>query len=377
MELVRNPEQLAVAYDTIVIYDDFNQWKPVVQNLMYSVAALGSGASLSTQVIAAFPNSVRLQSVNIVPETTATISSSNTSTWLLKNGSTQIMSTVFNASSGAGAWPTADVLTSLGTIVAGTVQAGGYLTFSITGASGSITPQTLLQIGYVDLSSLPNGWQVYAPQNGNFTLGNTQGGVITLSPSDPNGSAAASDEIYLYQSLNTLEPTAGYPIYFEALIQYTEANTSDAGIFFGLASSFGTAGLITAASAGMKNTGTIIGFYKIDGQTNWSVIAQNGSTNFSEETTIACGTSTYQRLSVEMLDDISGYTKVVFKVDGQLARVASFPQLPYTALLTLSGIANCSIGFGVKNGASVTGGAESLNIDYVGVAESRITGADG
>lgn len=371
--LARLPFELAQA-DNYLIYDDFLALDAPRQSVLYSAAALSSGGSLATQCIAAFDKTVRVEAINILPNGSATISSSNTSTWTVKNGSTQMVSAVFNAASGAGSFPTANTLTSLGTIVDPVVQANGYLTLAIAGASSAATPQTCVQIAYREIGNLGRGWAAYLPNSGNVKVADGLAGILTLTPSDPNGTPAQSDEAYVYNSVQTFQPSAGYPLYLEALIQYTEANVNQAGIFFGLASGVSAGGLITSEAGGIRSTGTVVGIYKVAGSTVWSVISQNGTNVTTNTSTCPAGLSTYQKLNVEVLDVIAGNATVVFRVDGQLLRDTNNPTLPIKQNLVLTSDLICSLVAGVKNGSS---SMETLNIDYMAAVQSRVVGADG
>lgn len=329
---------------------------------------------MSTQCIAAFDKPVRVEAINILPNGSSSISSTNTSTWTVKNGSTQMVSALFNAASGTGAFPATATLTSLGTIVDPVVPANGYLTLAITGASSAATPQTCVQVAYRELGNLGRGWAAYLPNSGNVKVADGQAGILTLTPSDANGTPAQSDEAYFYNSVQTFQPSAGYPLYLEALIQYTEANVNQAGIFFGLASGVYGGGLISSAAAGIRSSGTVVGLYKTAGSTVWSVISQNGINVVVNTSTCPAGLTAYQKLNVEILDVIAGNATVVFRVDGQLLRDTNNPTLPIKQNLVLTNDLICSLVAGVKNGSS---SMETLNIDYLAAVQSRLVGADG
>jgi hypothetical protein len=369
--LARLPFELAQA-DNYLIYDDFLHVSPPRQQFWYIAPSKSAGTSLSTTAFAAVDRAIRITDINILPDGSSSgIDASDTSVWTIKNGSTTIVSTTFNAASGAGSFPATHTLTSLGTLANQVVGTGGYLTIAITNTTNAATPATIVQVGYQDLSAVSN-WAVDLPNGGNAVVNDGLAGILTLTPS--GSSPAQSDEAYIYSPQQVFQPSAGYPLYLEALIQYTEANVNQAGIFFGLASGVSAGGLITSASAGIRSTGTVVGIYKVAGSTVWSVISQNGSNATTNTSTCTAGGSTYQKLNVEVLDVIAGNATVVFRVDGQLLRDTNNPTLPIKQNLILTSDSICSLVAGVKNGSS---SMETLNIDYMAAVQSRVSGADG
>lgn len=364
--LARLPFELAQA-DNYLIYDDFLRVSPPRQQIEYVQAQLAN-ASLTATAIAVFDRAIRVQSVNIFPDGSSSgISSSQTCEVTVSNGSSQIASTTFGTSP---AFPSSHTLTSLGALANQVVNSGTGIFLTVTNGTGTM-PRSVIQIGYEDLSAVSN-WAVYLPDGGNAVVNDGLAGILTLTPS--GSSPAESDEAYIYSPQQVFQPSAGYPLYLEALIQYTEANVNQAGIFFGLASSVAAGGLITAGSAGIRSTGTIVGLYKVAGSNVWSVLSQNGSNVVTNTSTCPAGLSTYQKLNIEILDVIAGNATVVFRVDGQLLRDTNNPTLPIKQNLILTSDVICSLAAGVKNGSS---SMETLNIDYMAAVQSRVSGADG
>jgi hypothetical protein len=366
--LARLPFELAQA-DNYLIFDDFLRVSPPRQQIQYIAAALAANHNLTATAIWCADRPIRITDVNIFPDGSSSgIDNSDTSAWVLKNGSNTVASTTFNATI---TFPASHTLTSLGTIANPVVAAGGYLNLTITNGTAAATPATIVQIGYTDLAAVSN-WAVYLPNNGNAVVNDGLAGILTLTPS--GSSPAQSDEAYVYSPQQVFQPSSGYPLYMEALIQYTEANVNQAGIFFGLASGVSAGGLIAAAAAGIRASGTVVGIYKTAGSTVWSVISQNGANVTVNTSTCPAGGSAYQRLNIEVLDVIAGTATVVFRVDGQLLRDTNNPTLPIKQTLVLTGDSVCSLAAGVKNGS---GSMETLNIDYLAAVQSRVVGADG
>ena len=192
------------------------------------------------------------------------------------------------------------------------------------------------------------------------------GGIATLTNSD--GTVADNDESYIYSTAAAYKPAAGKPCYVEALLQFTEANTDDANVAFGLASSV-AADLIVDNGAGMRTTGTVIAIYKVDGETVWRFVTRNAAASDvtisqSQET---AGGSAYQRLGIEIIDVTSTACTVVPTVDGRLMRDATTGQ-PIRHTMLLSSIAAASLFVGGKNGGA---NLETTLVDYIGIACGR------
>ena len=82
----------------------------------------------------------------------------------------------------------------------------------------------------------PHQWTSVLTDSGtaSITAGGA-GGVLAIVNSD--GTVADNDEAYIYTTNSIFKPAANKPLYAEALVQFTEANTDDANVAFGLASS--------------------------------------------------------------------------------------------------------------------------------------------
>jgi hypothetical protein len=225
--LTRLPFELVQA-DNYVIFDDFLRVSPPRQQIQYIASALSSGTSLSTKAVFVPDRPIRIQDVQIFPDGSSSgISNSATSVWTVSNGSNTVATQTYNSTT---AFPSSHTLTSLGAPANAVVPTGTGVFLAVTNGSGASTPATILQIGYTDLSAVSN-WAVSLPNNGNAVVSDGLAGILTLTPS--GSSPTASDEAYIYSPQQVFQPSAGYPLYLEALIQYTEANVNQAGVFFG------------------------------------------------------------------------------------------------------------------------------------------------
>lgn len=89
------------------------------------------------------------------------------------------------------------------------------------------------------------------------------------------------------------------PLVFEALIQYSEANTNTAGMLVGFSSVMNTTGMLadTTLLPASSFSGAII--YKTTGKTVWTFRTSVGSTNTEIVSQHTAGGSAYQRLRIE------------------------------------------------------------------------------
>ena len=209
----------------------------------------------------------------------------------------------------------------------------------------------------------PHQWTSIVADAGTAAAGGV-GGVLTLTNSD--GSVADNDEAYAYTTVAVFKPAAGKPLYAEALLQFTEANTSAANVAFGIASGV-AADLIVDNGAGMRASGTVIAIYKVDGETVWRCVSRNGSNVTISQSTTTAGGAAYQQLGIEILDVMSTTATVVFTVDGQPLIDATTGK-PITHSLVLSGAAAASLFVGGKNGSTTL---ETSLWDYAGCAQAR------
>lgn len=194
---------------------------------------------------------------------------------------------------------------------------------------------------------------------GTATVGDEVGGVLTLL------SSAATDTDNDENWLTTINEVflcgAGRAIEGKALIQYTEAATNAANVFFGFASAMGAADFLVNDGGGPRTTGNVIGIYKVDGGTVWRCVTRWGSTTSVLDTvsTTTAGGASYATLEVSIADGGSAGTSVVtFKVDGQTLKDSSgndiihyFPNASATEM---------NFGAYVKQG---TAAAQSIKID--------------
>lgn len=94
-----------------------------------------------------------------------------------------------------------------------------------------------------------------------------EGGVAIKSAV---ASAAGNEDCYLVHEQETFLFAAGKALHFEALVSSVEDDTNQNNLFVGLTNG-AAADLLINDGAGVKTSGNTIGFYKVDGGTNWGV----------------------------------------------------------------------------------------------------------
>jgi len=189
---------------------------------------------------------------------------------------------------------------------------------------------------------------------------------MQLIPSD--GTVADNDEVYLESPNETFKFAADKPIILEGKVQFTEANTDDANVIFGLLDAVG-ANTLVDDGAGPKASYSGMVFFKEDGQTLWSVEASIAGTQTTAQLTAAnsldkvaktAGGASYQKLRIEFRPFSSTAAEILFFIDDvHVYRIANF---------TYTSATEMQIGVGIKNGA---GNLETLNIDYIGCYQLR------
>lgn len=189
------------------------------------------------------------------------------------------------------------------------------------------------------------------------------GGILSVSPED----ATDNDEVSIESTREFNLLAANKTLVFEARVQFTEANTDDANIYVGLMDAVGANAMVDNG-AGPKTSGSHLGFFKVDGGTNWKVHVSLSTTQTSTELTAAnsldgvvktAGGASYQVLRIEATPYNSTNAKVDFFIDD--VHVYSIDYV-YTSQTEMQ------IGLVCKNGGA---NAETLKCDYVGCYQKR------
>lgn len=187
-------------------------------------------------------------------------------------------------------------------------------------------------------------------------------GAIALT----NDTAADNDEIYVASANALFTIAAGRNLYAEAKLKFSEANTDDANVAFGFASSVG-ANLIVDDGAGMRVTGTVIAIYKVDGGTKWKCESRNNANVYTNTSSTTAGGGSYQTLGIEIVELLTTACTVVFKVDGQVLRDETTGQ-PIRHQLLFASADAMQVFVGQKNGSANN---ELTTVDYIGVVQAK------
>lgn len=188
------------------------------------------------------------------------------------------------------------------------------------------------------------------------------GGAVTLTTG-----ATDNNECYLLSTKELFLIAADKPIVAECRLKYTEANTDDANVMFGLMNAVG-ADSILDNGGGPKASFSGAGFYKVDGGTRWQVISSLATTRTTTDLTAALslakaaatpGGGSYQTLRVEIVPISSTAAEVSFYIDGVLVQKHS---------LTYTSATEMMVFVGVKAGDS---NSEVVTVDYISAYQVR------
>lgn len=182
--------------------------------------------------------------------------------------------------------------------------------------------------------------------------------LLTTGATDNNEAACrTTNEICLV--------TAGRPIVAEAALQWTEANTDDANVAFGLASATG-ANLLVDDGAGPKTSGNQFLIYKVDGETVWRCQSRNGSgVTTSTSTQASAGAGLIQRLTIEIHDYDASNVQSTFFVNG-VQLLDSTTLKPIVHLTAIASSTEMHLATYVKAGGA---NSEVVFLDYMGFAQ--------
>lgn len=196
-------------------------------------------------------------------------------------------------------------------------------------------------------------WTATLTDSGTAAVIDGAGGILQIEASD--GTAADNDESYVHSTVETFKFAAGKPLYFEARVAITEANTDDANVMVGLMDAVAANSLLDDAG-GPKASYSGAVFYKVDGGTAWQAEVSIGGTQTAVtlSTDTFPGDGTYQKLGILFLPG-SGATDgtVKFFLDG--VEVGSATSFNYTSATEMELV------LAVKNGGA---NLETLLVDY-------------
>jgi hypothetical protein len=298
----------------------------------------------------------------------AGIDASNTSAWVLAIGG----STAFTKTHAANL--TANTSFSMGAPTVTDIAAGSAVTLAITNGTAADLNSAVCHVALVlaDYNNYPApGLKVIASDGGTVSIADGVKGIVALSPG-----AADNNEIYMASAVEVFKFAERKPIVFEALVQFSEANTDDANVVIGLIDAV-AANTLVDDGAGVKANSSLACFYKIDGETNWRVRSGVGATvktttldadGSLDKLTHAAGGAAYQVLRMEIRPESSTTAVVDYFIgtrtldgDWGMSHVAKH-------YATITSATEMQLVAGVKNGGA---NAETLNVDRIGCVELR------
>ncbi len=184
--------------------------------------------------------------------------------------------------------------------------------------------------------------------------------------------SSTNDASFIFTTIPLFKWANGVVHECEAILQFSEASTNNANVWFGF-SSVNTVAMLVNASAGPATSFSGAGIYKQGGTLTWRTVSSQSTTQNLNNTTYAAAQAGYQRLRVQC-EVVNSVMEVTYWIDQggstgnvgglQMRNTSSFPAggAPIKDFITLSSPAAMYLGIGVKNG---TGSAETLNVDYI------------
>lgn len=198
------------------------------------------------------------------------------------------------------------------------------------------------------------------------------GGILTLT----TGAVADQDAIVATTRKN-FTFVAGKPMVYQIGLKYTEANTDDAGIVFGFASSF--TDILVDATYALASPLSAACIYKKPGDTKWSCFTSVGSTQKTDQSIVPCqGAGVIQEFCIQVMvqgDNIEvtfwgGVSGPPAITGGPLGYIPMVPnvttmarQQPIKHVIAYSGAAAMGVGASVKASSA---NSEVVSVDYIG-----------
>lgn len=188
-----------------------------------------------------------------------------------------------------------------------------------------------------------------------------EGGVVQLV-----SGATDNDELGVFTTNELFIFAADRPIHAIGRIQYSEANTNDANVAFGLADAAG-ADLLGDDGAGdnINASGALI--FKVDGETVWRCACKNNGTVIENQSNTTAGGSAYQVLEIIANPVDALYVEITYLVDDKVL-TDSTTGLPILHRLAYASATQMDFGIYAKSGDT---NAETINCDFLGCTQKR------
>lgn len=263
----------------------------------------------------------------------ASISPSTTTTTqaLWQDGNFAFSDTRYNVSGASGVWASCPQLAALdpGTAI---TYFDDFFTYDDTATVG----------GYAEVSDA-----------GTIVTTDAVGGVLSV----PTG-GTDNNETYVSSIHELFKVADDKPIWFEARVKLTEANTDDANIIVGLSDTVGANTLLDNGGGPAASYDGIV-FAKVDGGTVWQFETSNAGTQVTTASAGAFASGEWTRLGFHVNPTSATAATVTPYIDGVAGT---------THALTITGLEEMHILLGAKAGG---GNAETLLVDYVKCVQVR------
>jgi len=182
------------------------------------------------------------------------------------------------------------------------------------------------------------------------------GGQVTLTTGTTD-----NDECYLLTTKELFLFAANKPLIAECRLKFTEANTDDANVAFGLMNAVGANSVLdNGGGPAASYSGAV--FFKVDGETHWNAESSLAGTQTTTALTAlnsldgqlkTAGGGVWQTLRIEVIPISSTEATVYFYIDGVLV---------ITQSLTYTSATEMQVFVGVKAGGA---NAEVVYVDSI------------
>lgn len=195
-------------------------------------------------------------------------------------------------------------------------------------------------------------------------VGNTFGGacVLTTGATNNNEMYRATGGIFQF--------AADKPFVATCRLKYTEANTDDANVIFGIQTDLNADALIDDGGGPATSSAYNAVWYKVDGGTRWQVQTSVNASATTTDTQYTPGGGSYQTLRIQYQPKTSAIAEVTFWIDTNggndfvQARQYNIHDRAPSIKHTMSSLGGGVVGLivGVKAGGA---NSEVLTVDYI------------
>jgi hypothetical protein len=179
------------------------------------------------------------------------------------------------------------------------------------------------------------------------------GGVVSIA-TDVND----NDEIYVSSIAENWLFAASKPLWFEARVALTEANTDDANLIVGLSDAVGANTLLDNGGGPPASYDGAV-WYKVDGSLLWRFETSNAGTQVTNANVGAFVNNTWYRVGM-LFNPNDGTTGIITPYLNGVKGTAHN--------ITLAGLEEMHLVLGAKAGGA---NAETLRVDYAKVVQAR------